>query len=182
MHMQNGKYRHGYHKSDYPNQFPEHQKKQELTFEEVDKIFMKAVTDKNMLHIFGHYKIERIVMMFCGSSYHMQIDKLPQNATITCDLCKDGIVNKDKYVMVYEYLKKKIGPDCARLVTFQTLEKDIEIEKSPVDRSVKDTKIKQYLMETFVYYNKHIKPLLKFNGNLTVELRDNTGYTYFLSF
>jgi hypothetical protein len=88
----------------------------------VDELF----SDNAVRHFLNHYGIERYSCNLGerGECFSGKLKNVPFKNSYVCDLCNNFINEVNKYEMVYNFLKTKIGPDCARIVVFKTLNED----------------------------------------------------------
>lgn len=118
--------------------------KYDFVNEELRKIFM---TDR-ALHLYSHFGINRITLNLGSCGFYRDLKSIPYKSNITCSMCTNITPEQDKYVMVYEFLKKKIGPDCARLVVYQTVGMDHDTSKNNEQSNIK------YRISNYFSYNE----------------------------
>lgn len=142
----------------------------------LEKVIEKIFLNDHAIHFLNHLKIDSIGFSVCSHSFHKYLTHLPYKNNLTCGLCdEEKRENADrkkecnKYTMIYEFLKKKIGPDCSRLVVYKTLEEDIKISTT-IKPETKINDITNKLYKYFMYSN------YAFSKYTSLYSNDGNGY------
>lgn len=148
--------------------------------EQVDKIMY----NQEMRHFLSHYDIVNCSFT-CppnGYTFHPTYENKPYKNNYSCNKCNEIVTDLNKYQMVYEFLKKKIGPDCSRLVTFRTLNMDKDnAEKKPIETYKYE--ITKYMLadKNFNDFRKMYNECnLQFNVGIELRTKDNKSVYFHL--
>jgi hypothetical protein len=128
----------GYMKNDYGDERKNREKiKRELQqWDYIHSQLKKIFLNDRALHLYSHYGITRINIHMNNCTLSQDLTAIPYKSNITCSLCASITPEQDKYTMVYEFLKKKIGPDCSRLVVYETLGMDAKASKDKDESNI----------------------------------------------
>jgi hypothetical protein len=156
------------------------QKLNDYTYVEqlIDDVFLNPKS----IHFLNHYGIKSYNIQCGPFSLNKSIEKIPYKNNYACHKCDQIVTDLNKYEMIYNFLKKKIGPDCSRLVTFRTLNLDKdETAKTPLET-------KKYEIESYFLYDDKMNNLRKIYSsceqvfNISVTMTDKEGKMIYFHF
>jgi len=141
----------------YEPEIDNNNKPKSYFFNNAKIIMNKIINNDKMRHLLDHYDIRKVSLFWEQYDYNIPIYRSAFDNNKNCLICKNQ--NRDtspKYLMIYGFLKKKIGPDCARLITFQTLEKDYLLSKN--NKQTKDEEKEQYQYICSLIFSNKLHP------------------------
>lgn len=97
----------------------------------------QLIDDDKLIHMLKHFNVIRLDILVNHYMFSIQIKIHPIKKNIECGYCKDIKSIAEKYQMVHNFLKTKIGPDCSRLVVYETFKSDME-DDCDIERQIKN--------------------------------------------